>query len=143
MKFQKEIVLNSRLGKKIIFALALLLGLSPMSGSRTYATDSSQMVAQTQKKVSGKVVDATGEPLIGVSVSLIGQSGGTITDIDGNYSITVPVNARLKFSYIGYQEQEITISNQNVLNVTLEESSETLEEVVVVGYGTQDRKSVV
>lgn len=74
MKFQKEIVLNSRLGKKIIFALALLLGLSPMSGSRTYATDSSQMVAQTQKKVSGKVVDATGEPLIGVSVSLIGQS---------------------------------------------------------------------
>ena len=50
MKFQKEIVLNSRLGKKIIFALALLLGLSPMSGSRTYATDSSQMVAQTQKK---------------------------------------------------------------------------------------------
>ena len=62
MKFQKEIVLNSRLGKKIIFALALLLGLSPMSGSRKYATDSSQMVAQTQKKVSGKVVDATGEP---------------------------------------------------------------------------------
>ncbi len=142
MKFQKEIVLNSRLGKKIIFALALLLGLSPMSGSRTYATDSSQMVAQTQKKVSGKVVDATGEPLIGVSVSLIGQSGGTITDIDGNYSITVPVNARLKFSYIGYQEQEITISNQNVLNVTLEESSETLEEVVVVGYGTQKKKSL-
>ena len=109
MKFQKEIVLNSRLGKKMIFALALLLVLYPMSGSWTYAADSSQTVAQTQKKVSGKVTDATGEPLIGVSVSLMGQSGGTITDIDGNYSITVSVNARLKFSYIGYQDQVISM----------------------------------
>lgn len=142
MKFQEEIVLNSRLGKKMIFALALLFGLSPMSKSWMYAADDSQVVAQTQKKVTGKVVDTVGEPLIGVNITLVGQTGGTITDIDGNYSMNVPVGSHLKFSYIGYKDQVIVVASQQVINVKMQEDSEVLDEVVVVGYGTQKKETL-
>ena len=90
-----------------------------------------------QKTVSGNVVDQTGQPLIGVNVTVKGTTQGMITDLDGNYSLSVSPNATLVFSYIGYNTQEIRVGNQTTINVRLIESSEMIDEVVVVGYGTQ------
>lgn len=127
--------------KAVTLALGLMLGLCPVS--RGYAAlDDSQIVTQMQKKVKGQVLDATGEPLIGVNVSVIGQTGGTITDINGNYSLDVRKGAKLKFSYIGYKEQVIEVGDPTVINVKMSEDSEVLDEVVVVGYGAQKKESL-
>jgi hypothetical protein len=101
---RRGLIFNSRPDKAAMFALGLMLGLCPVSQAwaDTNITDS-QVVAQAQKKVKGQVIDATGEPLIGVNISVIGGTEGTITDIDGNYAINVPAGAKLKFSYIGYK----------------------------------------
>ena len=95
-----------------------------------------------QKTIKGTVVDATGEPLIGVNVSVKGTTIGIITDIDGNYTLEVPSKSTIVFSYIGYQTQEVAVSNQSTINVTLKEDTQKLEEVVVVGYGTQKKVTV-
>ena len=95
-----------------------------------------------QKTIKGTVVDATGEPLIGVNVSVKGTTIGIITDIDGNYTLEVPSKSTIVFSYIGYQTQEIPAGNQSTINVTLKEDTQKLEEVVVVGYGTQKKVTV-
>lgn len=80
------------------------------------------------------------EPLIGVLITVKGTAQGVITGADGQYEITnVSNNAILVFSYIGYQKQEIQLKNQSVLNVVMQESNEMLDEVVVVGYGTQKK----
>lgn len=92
-----------------------------------------------QKTIKGTVVDATGEPLIGVNVSVKGTTIGIITDIDGNYTLEVPSKSTIVFSYIGYQTQEVAVSNQSTINVTLKEDTQKLEEVVVVGYGVQKK----
>ena len=95
--------------------------------------------AQT-RSVSGTITDETGA-LPGVSVQLKGTKTGTVSDLDGRYSINVPAdgNAVLQFSYIGYATQEISAKNQLVIDVFLEEAGEELDEVVVVGYGTQKK----
>lgn len=143
MKPQRGLMCNSMPGKTVVLALGLVLGLCPVPQAWAESSvNESQIVAQAQKKVKGQVVDATGEPLIGVNVSLVGQTGGTITDIDGNYSINVSVGAQLKFSYIGYKDQVITVSAQQVINVKMQEDSEVLDEVVVVGYGTQKKETL-
>jgi len=96
-----------------------------------------------QHQVSGKVVDTKNEPLIGVNIVEKGTSNGVITDIDGNYSIEVTDgNAVLVFSFIGFDNKEIPVNGQRSINVTLEESLAELDEVVVVGYGTQKKASV-
>lgn len=96
-----------------------------------------------QHQVSGKVVDTKNEPLIGVNIVEKGTSKGVITDIDGNYSIEVTDgNAVLVFSFIGFDNKEIPVNGQRSINVTLEESLAELDEVVVVGYGTQKKASV-
>ena len=94
-----------------------------------------------QITVSGVVSDAeVGDPLIGVTVLLDGTSQGTITDIDGNYSIKVPDgNAKLVYSYIGYGSQEIVVGNQTTINVQLGVQMNALEEIVVVGYTTRKK----
>jgi TonB-linked SusC/RagA family outer membrane protein len=99
------------------------------------------MMAQT-KSVSGTVTDAAGEPLPGVSVVVQGTSTGTVTDFNGKYQMTVAANGKLKFSYIGYINQTIDVSGKTVINVTLAEDNETLEELVVVGYGTMKKKDL-
>ena len=97
-------------------------------------------VMMAQNKVSGTVLDATGEPLIGVSVLEAGTNNGVITDFNGDFSITVKPSAKLTFSYVGYLSQ--TIPAKNGMKVTLEEDNKVLNEVVVVGYGTMRRKDV-
>lgn len=95
-----------------------------------------------QKNIRGTVIDASGESLIGVNVSVKGTTIGIITDMDGKYQLEVPANATLLFSYIGYQTQEIAVGNQSSINVTLKEDTQKLEEVVVVGYGVQKKVTV-
>src|SRR5690606_24400962 len=92
--------------------------------------------------VTGTVTDAQGEPIPGVTVSVPGTGIGTATDIDGRYSLTVPEGSSLVFSFIGYESQTIAIGDQSVINVTLAEDMASLEEVVVVGYGVQQKKEI-
>ena len=97
-------------------------------------------VMLAQNKVSGTVLDATGEPLIGVSVLEAGTSNGVVTDFDGNFTLTVKQGAQLSFSYVGYTTQ--TLAAKDGMKVTLQEDNTVLNEVVVVGYGTMRRKDV-
>ena len=97
-------------------------------------------VVMAQNKVSGTVLDATGEPLIGVSVLEAGTSNGVVTDFDGNFTLTVKQGAQLTISYIGYIAQ--TVDAKNGMTITLQEDNQLLNEVVVVGYGTMRRKDV-
>ena len=98
--------------------------------------------AQT-KTLSGKVKDATGEPLIGVSVLVKGTKTGAITDFDGNFKLNnVPSGSTILFSYIGYLTQEVKYTNQPSLNVTLQDDTKNLDEVVVIGYGTVKKKDI-
>ncbi|MBO7046314.1 MAG: SusC/RagA family TonB-linked outer membrane protein, partial [Prevotella sp.] len=97
-------------------------------------------VIMAQQKVSGTVLDATGEPLIGVSVLEEGTTNGVVTDFDGNFALTVKQGAKLTISYIGYTSQ--TVDAKNGMTVTLQEDNQLLNEVVVVGYGTMRRKDV-
>ena len=97
-------------------------------------------VMLAQNKVSGTVLDATGEPLIGVSVLEAGTNNGVVTDFDGNFTLTVKQGAKLTFSYVGYLAQ--TLPAKEGMKVTLEEDNKVLNEVVVVGYGTMRRKDV-
>ena len=92
--------------------------------------------------VSGLVTDASGEPMIGVSVMVDGTTTGTITDFEGRYALTANSDAVLVFSYIGYRTQKIKVENRSTLNVQLIEDTKALEEVVVVGYGTQRKANL-
>ena len=102
------------------------------------AVKSVQSVQQT-KKVSGTVVDATG-PVIGASIMEKGTSNGTVTDLDGNYSLSVGPNATLVVTYVGFKPYEVRVGNESRIDVTLEEDNTNLDEVVVIGYGTQKKK---
>lgn len=103
-----------------------------------------QTLFAQSKQVTGVVKDATGETVIGASVLEKGTANGVITDLDGNFKLTVSKNnAILQISYVGYQTQEVNVSGKTSIIVTLKEDSEMLEEVVVVGYGAQKKESVV
>lgn len=95
-----------------------------------------------QKRVSGVITDTKGEPIIGANVAVKGTSNGTITDIDGKFDIEVPANTTLKISYIGYQPMEINIGNKSTIDIKLSEDTQALDEIVVVGYGTQKKSDV-
>src|SRR5690606_3610703 len=92
--------------------------------------------------VSGTVSDQKGEPLPGVTVSVLGTSIGTATDLDGRYAITVPEGSKLAFSFIGFESQTVEVGGRSVIDITLMEDMASLEEVVVVGYGTQKKRDV-
>jgi TonB-linked SusC/RagA family outer membrane protein len=92
--------------------------------------------------VKGKVVDAKGEPLIGVNIRLQGTNQGTTTDVNGNFNIDAPVNGVLEITYIGYEKKVITITGSQTLNITLAALPSALTEVVVVGYGTSKKIDV-
>lgn len=94
------------------------------------------------KAVNGTVVDASGEPVIGASVSVRGTSTGTITDLDGHFSIQAGSKDVLVISYVGYLPESVTVGNQTTLRVTLNEDTQLLDEVVVVGYGVQKKSDV-
>ena len=100
-------------------------------------------VAMAQGKVTGTVVDASGEPVIGASVMVKGTSTGTVTDYDGNFTIdNVSQNATLVISYVGYRTQNVAVGGKSQFNITLEDDKQLLDEVVVVGYGVQRKSDV-
>ena len=95
-----------------------------------------------QITVKGHVVDATGEPVIGASVIEGKSTNGTITDIDGNFSLNVSANSALTISFVGYKTQTVSVNGKTALKVTLQEDTEVLDEVVVVGYGTMKKSDL-
>ena len=107
------------------------------------STEIVQGIQQGQNKVTGIVKDANGEPIIGANVIVKGQSTGTITDIDGRFVLDAPKDAVLQITYIGYVSQEVKISGKKELTVVLKEDTKTLDEVVVVGFGTQKKSDLV
>lgn len=129
------------LGMLCLVVLGLLSPplLAASNTSSTLSTDATLI----EITVTGRVIDQDGNPLIGATVLLKGSSTGTVTDIDGNYSLDVPdEGAVLVFSYTGYLPQEIAVRARTLINVTLAESASILDEVVVVGYGTQRKIDV-
>ncbi len=104
---------------------------------------SSAVFSQQQKTVSGKITDAGGQPLPGVSVIIRGTTQGTVTNDDGEYSLSnVPENAVLQFSFVGMQTREIEVGNQTNINVIMQEEAIGLDEVVAIGYGTQQKRDL-
>lgn len=97
---------------------------------------------QNTRQITGTVIDATGMPIIGANVMVKGTTNGTITDIDGKFTLEVPKGAILQVSYIGYMNQEIPVGNKSVLSISLQEDTQKLDEVVVIGYGTMKKSDI-
>ena len=122
--------------------LCSLAGLMGTPQTATAAPDSQSVTAvQQTKKVTGRVSDSMGT-LIGATIMEKGTTNGVVTDYDGNFSINVQPGATLVVSYVGYVSQEIKVGNQSNLNIMLEDEGRNLNEVVVIGYGTQRREAV-
>ncbi len=119
---------NSVLRKMAALTLSILIGLP--------------LFAQQRVTISGRVVDDQNEPLIAVGVVQRGTTNGVITDLDGNYSITVPAGATIQFSSVGYVTQEIVATTTTTVNITLATDNLMIEETVVVGYGVQKKSDV-
>lgn len=123
--------------------LAILIVFFMIAVPYSYAENRTINEVRQGKAVTGTVTDETGEPLIGVSVSIKGTTTGTMTDLDGKYSLSVPdAGAVLVFTYVGYITQEITAGNQSVVSVELKSKDASLDEVVVIGYGVQKKKLI-
>ena len=135
--------MNLNLRKSVLLVGALAsLGLSYTTEALATSPNFAVNSVQQSKKVTGNVSDAEG-PIIGASVVEKGNAGnGTVTDLDGNFSLNVKPGATIVITYIGYQKQEIVVGNQSNFNVTMKTDDKTLEEVVVVGYGVQKKKLV-
>ena len=101
-----------------------------------------QVMSAQQQSVSGTVTDQNGDPLIGVSVTVPGTKIGTVSNIDGYYTIQTNVKDKIKFSYVGYLTIEEPVNGRSIIDVQMTEDSELLSEVVVVGYGTMDKKEL-
>lgn len=95
-----------------------------------------------QSTIQGNVKDAYGDPLIGVTVSVSGTKTGTVTDIDGHFTVSAPKNAVLKFTYVGYQTEEVRVNGQTSIDITMHEDQKQVEEVVVVGYGSVKKSNL-
>ena len=117
----------------------------------TYSVNGKQIVltkaekkspSQTTKKISGIITDQNGVPIIGASIVINGTMKGTISDVDGKFYIETQSDSKLKISYIGYLTEVVAVNNQNDLKILLNEDSKALDEIVVVGYGTQKKREV-
>ncbi len=100
------------------------------------------MHAQGARQISGTVVDVNSEPLIGANVKVAGEQLGTITDLDGKFTLNVQPNSTLEVSYLGFESQTVQVGEQVSLEIILQESSEFLDEVVVIGYGSVKRRDL-
>lgn len=133
--------------RKVLIGLGLTASL--LSPNNAFAITSNTVesavatIAQQKKSVIGIVKDMAGEPIIGATVLEKGNDiNGTITDIDGKFTLSVPTNATISISYIGYVTQELNVGNKNSFTVTLKDDSKSLDEIVVVGYGSQKKANL-
>lgn len=122
--------------------------LNEVLGNYNYQIENKKIVltpkeTQQLKKINGTITDASGVPIIGANVVVKGSTTGTVTDIDGNFSLEVSQGSSLEISYIGYLKKEIIVNDKNSYLVQLTEDSKALDEVVVVGYGTEKKVNVI
>ncbi|WP_414430046.1 carboxypeptidase-like regulatory domain-containing protein, partial [Bacteroides sp.] len=122
-----------------LLLLGLAAGLMPIE--KTQAASSVQLVQQQTVNVKGTVLDSHGEPVIGANVVVDNTTQGTITDIDGNFKLSVPMGAKLKISFIGYETQTVVVKNAK-MSIVLADDSNVLDEVQIVAYGAQKKVTV-
>ena len=141
----EEVLDQALAGKGISYVVDdNVIYLSKESTSATAVPSASAAQQENQQQITGRVIDATGEALIGVSVLQVGTTNGSITDWDGNFTVNVPVGSVLQFSYIGYKTVEMTVeAGQTTINLTMEEDSEMLDEVVVTALGIKREKKML
>ena len=127
--------------RKVILVFCGMLALTPATFA--YQSGDRLPIALSPAdniSVSGKIVDASGEPLPGASVYVKGTTNGTISDIDGNFTLNAPDDAILVFTFVGYISQEIAVNGRtNIGTITMQEDNQEIEQVVVIGYGTQKK----
>ena len=126
--------------KRNLIKICLLTGLMAPCAP-LYAAPGASPVVNQQQTVKGHVVDETGEPLIGVTVQVVGKTGGAVTDLDGNFTVNAANGDQLKVSYIGYAEQTVTVNGPTV-NIQMKAEDTALDELVVVGFGVQKKESL-
>lgn len=125
-----------------VSTLSVLLFYADIIHAEKKPHPSNVLEVQQQKEITGKVVDTDGEPLLGVNISVKGATIGTVTDLNGNFTLTVPQGALLEISYIGYYTEVIEVDNRNSYAIEMREDTHSLEEVVVVGYQSKERKNL-
>lgn len=127
----------------LLFVLLALLGVAtPYSVNATEGVSSSQSTQQT-KDISGKVVDASGEPIIGASVLVKDSGTGAVTDLDGKFTVKASIGSILEVSFVGYQTATLSVNNATVYNVILQDDSQALDEVVVTAMGIKKEKKAL
>jgi len=138
-----HVFFSKKLLKAVLCVFLTAGGVSPASGTHIGTESRDAKITQQTGSVSGTVKDQRGEPMIGVSILEKGTSNGVISDLDGNFKLTVKDrNAILTISYVGYRPEEIPVNGRSTLDVILEEDTELLDEVVVVGYGVQKKATL-
>lgn len=140
--FRELTTLHEMRYPKIVGASLLLLCVSPQITLADVLSVETAMTVQQTSKIKGTVVDDKGEALIGVSVIIKGTANGTITDIDGNFTLNAKKGETLEVSYIGYKTSLIKITD-NLIKITLKEDTQKLDEVIVVGYGTTTKRNMI
>ena len=139
MKTSKQMSLK---GIAKVSTFCLLVSAFSVSPMIVNASDAPEInVVYQNKKVTGTVVDNYGDPVIGANVVVKGTTIGNITDVNGTFTVeNVPDNAVLQISYIGFKTLDVPVKGQTSFNITLQEDAENLQEVVVVGYGSYEKK---
>lgn len=137
---------SGSIGLTVLSCIVLLFSFNPwmiasVAGAEN-AMPESEMITQQKKKVTGVVVDTSGEPVVGATIVENGTTNGTTTGIDGEFAIDAAQNATLTISYIGYTSQSVSVSGTSSIHIQLAEDTQHLEEIVVVGYGVQKRESL-
>lgn len=125
------------------FVLLALVGIATPNIAIAATTAPTTQGTQQTKKIAGKVVDAMGDPIIGASVLVKGTSTGTVTDLQGHFNVDAQVGSVLEISYIGYTSQSVKVTNANVYNITLEDESQALDEVVVTAMGIKKERKAL
>jgi TonB-linked SusC/RagA family outer membrane protein len=131
--------------RTLVLALALTLGFCStnlLAAGLSSASAASMAPTDGEKTVTGKITDASGNPIPGATIVIKGQKTGTVTDMDGKFSLKAPSNAVLKVSFIGMKAQEVALQGRSSVSISLEDESVSLNEVVAIGYGVQKKKLV-
>ena len=132
---------TNRLKMAIAASIMLWCATPQQAAANTYEEHGIETVQQANTKVKGTIVDETGEPMIGVSVKVLANNTGTITDLNGKFSIDAPKGSTIEISFIGYKTVTVKVDGSPI-NITMKEDSQQLDEVVVVGYGSQKKVNV-
>lgn len=127
--------------KLVVLAIFCSLGINGQASQPSENVER-DTYSQQDKRITGNIKDDMGEPVIGASVSVKGTTNGTITDVDGNFTLQVPENAILLVSYIGFRPQEIPVRGRVQFDIKLAEDSQAIDEVVVIGYGTRSKRDI-